>query len=98
MPAVLSHPFRIGPTGAIAVVEEDTEAAHAEAVAVVCLTRKGERPMVPSFGVVDPVFDELDVAEVNAVLATHGPGITVTDVEVTYPDSTTAAVRLSFES
>lgn len=98
MPAVLSHPFRIGPSGACATVEEDTEPAHTEAVAVVCLTRKGERPLVPSFGVLDPVFDELDLAEVNAVLATHGPAITVTGIEVTYPTSTTAAVRLSFES
>lgn len=98
MPAVLSHPFRLGPTGAAVVVEEDTEQAHAEAVAVVCLTRKGERPMVPTFGVLDPVFAELDVAEVNAVLATHGPGITVTGIEVDYPDDRTAAVRLSFET
>lgn len=95
---VLSHPFRLGPTGSAVTVLDGSTDANVEAIAVLALTRKGERILVPAFGITDPAFDEVDPAELNAGLATFGPeDVTVVDVTIDYPNDTTAAVRIEFE-
>lgn len=95
---VISHPFRLGPSGRVATVAQGSDDHTAEAVAVTALTRKGERELVPDFGVADPVFDEVDVGELNAVLATFGPDTTVTAIDVEPVDDTTVRVVLAFDS
>jgi hypothetical protein len=95
---VLSHPFRLTPTGRVATVIDHTDEHLAECVAVTVLTRKAERPLVPDFGVADPVFDELDVAELNAVLATFGPDVAVTDIDVEALTDTYANIVLSIDT
>jgi hypothetical protein len=96
--SILSHPFRLGPTGAAATVEDGSTAANAEAIAVLLMTRRGERPMAPDFGITDPTFAELDVAELDAGLALWGPdGVTVTDVSMVARDDLSAEVVISFD-
>lgn len=70
---LLAHPFRVGDDGSAVTVTDGSPDHWAQVVAVTVLTRKGERPLVPLFGVADPAFADLDVAEVNANLATFGP-------------------------
>lgn len=94
---LLSHPFRLEANGAVATVEDGTEEAYAEGLAVLLLTRKGERDLVPDFGVTDPVHDELSLAEVNVGLADFGPPIEVTDVTIAHPDDRTERVTLAFQ-
>ncbi len=95
---ILSHPFRFARGGAVATVEDDTDAAYAEAIAVTTLTRKGERPLVPWFGVTDPTFtDAVDVAELNVALEDFGPGVQVTGAETTWTTDTAARVVLTYE-
>lgn len=95
---ILSHPFRIGRNGAAVVVDEGDTRAHAEAVAIIAGTRRGERGMCPNFGVTDPAFGALDVGEVAANLAQFGPrGVTVTGVATTPLTDTTARVVLTFD-
>jgi hypothetical protein len=94
---ILSHPFRIGGNAAAAVVDQDSDQARAEQLAVLCLTRVGERPLAPGFGITDPTFDQLDPAEVVAGLAEHGPDVTVIDVHVDFEDDSTQLVRIDFE-
>lgn len=95
---LLSHPFRLEANGSVATVVDGTDEAAAEAIAVLCLTRKGERDLVPDYGVTDPVFDELSLAEVNVGLLDFGPPVIVTDVVVTYPNDRTERVELAFET
>lgn len=95
---VISHPFRLAPTGEVATVLDGTEQANAEAIAVLVSTRIGERVLVPGFGISDPVFAEVDEAEVNAGLATYGPpDVNVTAITIDYPTDTAAAIRIDFE-
>ncbi|KWW97392.1 hypothetical protein LI90_4364 (plasmid) [Carbonactinospora thermoautotrophica] len=95
---ILSHPFRITPTGEAATVEDGTPEAHAEAIAVLVMTRRGERPMAPGFGTSDPAFGRLDPAEVEAGLALWGPdGVTVTGVDMEPVDDRTMRVVVHFE-
>lgn len=94
---VLSHPFRLDSTGSAATVTEGSDDANAEAIAILCLTRKGERDLVPGFGTIDPVFSEFDVAELNLALDDYGPPITVTATAVSYPTDVTERVELTFQ-
>lgn len=94
---LLAHPFRIGPAGVAATVTDGTDEAYAEELARLIATRRGERPMVPAYGIAEPAFDELDVTALNAVLGLFGPPVTVTDVDVDYPDDRTARLVVTFE-
>lgn len=94
---VLSHPFRLDSTGSAATVADGTDEANAEAIAILCLTRRGERDLVPTFGTTDPLFGELDVAELNVALDDFGPAVTVTASTVTYPSDRTERVELTFQ-
>ena len=98
MPPVrlISHPFRLLPGGDVATVLEGTDEADAEQLAILVLTRKGERQLVPRFGVRDPAFSGLDLAEINAGLAQFGPPVSATSLDVTYPSPETARAVIAF--
>lgn len=57
--ALLSHPFRILPSGAAAVHEDGTEEYLAERIALILATGAGERPLVPEFGLGDLAYEQL---------------------------------------
>ena len=60
----LRLPFRIGPTGAAEVVEQDSYEEIAQCVEVLLTTRQGDRLAVADYGVPDQVF--LNENEVSA--------------------------------
>lgn len=93
---LLSHPFRLEANGAVATVLDGSEEAAAEGIAVLILTRKGERPLVPEFGVTDPVYDRLSLAEVNVGLTDYGPPARVTEFTTSNPDDRTERVEIAF--
>ena len=94
---VMAWPFRLGVNGAVATVVDGSAEADEQAVAVLALTRRGERELVPGFGTRDPVFSTLDVAELNAALSIFGPPVHVRAVEVTYPRVDTERITLHVE-
>lgn len=97
VPSVIAHPFRLDASGRVAVVEQGSDDHHAQALAVLLSTRRGERPLAPLFGTSDPTFAEVDAAELAAQVALFGPPVTITDVSTTYsPDGTTADTVVSF--
>lgn len=97
MAAILSHPFRVLGNGEVAAVEQTSDQANAEQVGVLILTRLGERPMAPGFGITDPVFSTLDPAELAAALEMYGPDVNVNDISTTWESDSTQLVRLDFE-
>lgn len=80
---ILSHPFRLNLAGTVATVDQDTEQADAEQLAVLALTRVGERPLVPAFGMTEPTFATFDVADFAAGVATFGPPVDIVNVTAT---------------
>lgn len=96
MARILSHPFRLGRTGEAVTVEQDTDPANAEQLAVLVLTRLGERTLVPSFGIPDPAFGELDRGALAAAVELHGPPVSIEALEVAYPTETTQEVTVAF--
>lgn len=93
---LLSHPFRLTAGGRLATVLDGSDDATAEAVAGVVMTRRGERVLVPDFGISDPAYAGVDAAQVNGVLEQYGPAVRVTDVDTSYPTDTTARTVLTY--
>lgn len=80
MVSVWSFPFRIGGDGSIATVEEGSDPAVEEAIAVAMLTRAGERITVPTFGAVDPAFVGVEAGSLQRHLDDFGPNVVITSV------------------
>ena len=47
---LLSHPFRLERNGSAATVTDGSDEANAEGIAILAMTRRGERDLVPEFG------------------------------------------------
>lgn len=92
----ISHPFRLGPTGRVVTVDQDSDQFVAEQIAVLLTTRPGERALEPSFGLPDPAFDGIDPSLVQAAVTAFVPSAQVSDVTVTYRDDSTADVRINY--
>jgi hypothetical protein len=96
MARILSYPFRLLPSGAIATVEQTSDAGNAEQIAVLCLTRPGERPLVPAFGIEDPTFGDLAIADLVAGLQMYGPDVEVTAIDSRHVVEGTLEVDIAF--
>lgn len=94
---ILSHPFRIAGNGSIATVEQDSEQADREQIAVLVLTRRGERPLAPGFGISDPTFDRVNGGEITAGIALYGPPVEITDVTTTTTGDDEQLVEVRFQ-
>lgn len=93
---IISHPFRLDAGGNVATVEQDTDTADAEQIAVLAMTRAGERPMVPGFGLTDPAFSGLNPGELVAGVKAWGPPVVIGDVTARPADDATELVTVEF--
>ncbi len=96
MARTLSHPFRLAPGGRVATVEQGTDQANGELIEVLVLTRIGERPLTPGFGITDPLFSALEPTEIAAGIATYGPDVTISALTTTQQDQATAVVHVDY--
>lgn len=94
---LLSIPFRLQPNGSVATVEQDTPEAAAEQIGALVLTRAGERPLQPGFGIPDPAFDGVEPVAVAAGVAEYGPPVDVVGVDVEALGDAEAIVRVRFD-
>lgn len=94
---LISYPFRLSPSGSVVTVEEGTDEQHAEELAVAVLTRTGERPLVPDFGIADPVFVGFDAEALRLHIDLFGPPVDVAGVSVRYVNEATQSVVVEFE-
>lgn len=82
MSGVLSFPFQLGKDGAAVTVPHGSDLEVEQAIAVLVLTRLGERVMEPLFGTLDPLMTEVTADEIQLGLNEFGPeGIAITSVE-----------------
>lgn len=93
----MSHPFRLLPNGAVATVDEDTEAGDGEGLTHIALTLRGERPLVPDFGITDPTFTGINPGDIAATAAVYGPDVEIVGVDVSWASETEQVVDISFQ-
>lgn len=97
MARILSHPFRLAINGTIATVEQQSEAADTEQLAIVALTVLGERPLAPGFGISDPTYATVEPGEVVASAAVYGPAVTIRTIDIRDDGELTQLVDIAFE-
>jgi hypothetical protein len=94
---MISFPFRLDGTGRVAKVDPLGDEGRAQRIAEVCRTVKGERPLAVNFGVDDPAWRGLHVADVAMQVATWGPyDVTLSGVEAR-PDESSQQLVIAFE-
>jgi phage baseplate assembly protein W len=82
MPRLISLPLRLDDNGAIASVDQGSDAEVDEQIAIAMLTRPGERVTVPTFGVNDPAFEGFIHSALARQLVDFGPAVTIKTVSV----------------
>lgn len=93
---IFSFPFRLTAAGTVATVDQDSDQAHAEQIAVLCATVTGERPMIPGYGLPDPAFNGIKAGAVAAQVAAYGPPVTIQSVTTSPVSATEADVTVTF--
>lgn len=94
---ILSHPFRLAAAGNVVTVEQDSDQADREQIAVLALTIRGERALVAGFGITDPTFAGFQPGELAAGVATYGPPVRITEVIEPRTTETVQEVTVRFE-
>jgi hypothetical protein len=95
---LLAFPFAFGPDGAAVTVDDASDDYVEQQLQVIIGTRPGERPMCWPYGISDPAFDEIDPADIQAVLNDYGPyGVTVDGVVATPDTATQTSVVVSWQ-
>lgn len=82
MPRLISFPFRLDANGAVATVDQGSDAEIEEQIAVAMLVRPGERITVPTFGVNDPAFNGFLLSALIRQVTDFGPRVTIENVSV----------------
>jgi hypothetical protein len=93
---LLAHPFTVLPNGRVATVEQGSDPANAQLLAVLILTRLDERPLQPGFGLTDPTFTGFDPGELTAAVTAYGPDIAIDDISVDFDRSGAQQVHVSY--
>lgn len=82
MPRLISFPFRLDANGAVATVDQGSDAEIEEQIALAMLTRPGERITVPTYGVNDPAFNGFLLSHLIRQVTDFGPRVTIENVSV----------------
>lgn len=77
---LLSWPFRIAPNGSAVTRPQDSVEYHAEEISQMVTTRQGERPLVPSFGLEDTTYNQIDPQELAIRVGQHKIPVRILDV------------------
>lgn len=75
------------PNGSLATVHQSEDKAHEEQLAMLILTKMGERPLHPSFGLTDPEFTGVEPTEVAAQVSQYGPPVNIEQVEINFTEN-----------
>lgn len=93
---LFSYPFRITPNGSIATVEQYSSQYTAEQIAMITLTEKGERQLIPNFGLVDPTFLGVNVGDLSLQVSLYGPDVSISNLSAYYEDDSILTVKVEF--
>lgn len=96
MTNLISYPFRLTGTGAVASRDDGDEEYLAEELAQLVQTHPGERELVPTYGLNDPAYTDFDKAMLIAQVTVFGPPVTIEAVEAQYLSDTEQDIVVRF--
>lgn len=96
MAAILSFPFRLNGNGTVATVEQGSDQANAEQLAVLLTTIQGERPLALGFGLPDPAFSGIAPGVISAQVAKWGPNVSLASITVVPASQLQSNVTIEF--
>jgi hypothetical protein len=94
---ILQVPFQLALDGSIATVDQASEDADRQQIAVLCVTRAGERRLRPGFGLTDPTFAGFNASELAAKLELYGPPVDLEDVRIVPETNDLQRVTIEFQ-
>ena len=95
---LISFPMRLQSNGRIALVEQDSEDHIGEELAILVLSRPGERDLVPTFGIEDPAFEGgLSMEEISSQATVFSIPANIIEVHARPTDDTNVDVLVTFE-
>lgn len=94
---ILSVPFRLDNTGAVATAVQGSDQANAEQIGVILSTIQGERDLYPTFGLPDPAFQGIATGIIAAQVALWGPdGVTIENIDTEAVGTNEQDITVSF--
>lgn len=97
MTNLISHPFRVSPTGSIAVADDASEGYLAERIALLMTIREGERPLVSDFGLGDLEFQGVIESALTTQVELWGIPVVITSVKEDAVDDASVNYTIEFE-
>lgn len=97
MAAMISFPFRMTLSGAVATSEEGSVQLYAEQLTQLALTRAGERVGVLDFGCTDPVGELVDQAELISKVQVFGPPVSIISISEKLSADNVLSLDIKFE-
>lgn len=95
---LISYPFRLTPVGTVATVDDGTDEQLSQELIMPILTRAGERPLVPDYGLADPAFVGFEADALRLHVELFGPPVEIEQVDVRFLDDRTQDVVVHFSS
>lgn len=93
---LISHPFRLRPNGTVFTVDQESGDADAQQVAMILLTKVGERQAVPGFGVTDYTFSVPDVNQMVGAISLYYPGVTIENIKSVWDNDGHLKMEIEF--
>ena len=95
---VLSIPLSLDAAGGFKHVDVASDEYKAEQVQVFVLTNKGERPLYPTFGVTDPVFENMATEDLLEEFSTfYGSSILLDRVNIIKNRGSVSRIEVNFQ-
>lgn len=96
MTQLIAHPFRLGVDSSVKTNLDGTTAQIGEQLALLVLTRPGERIIVPGYGLNDPAFGRFDAAALATQLEMYGPDVQIDEVLSEFTSESTEDVLITY--
>jgi len=98
MARLLLHPFALTPSGRVATAEPGSDAYLESQIRVIVGTKIGERDMCMPFGIPDPAFSRLTVADIQTCCDRFGPDeLRITSVDSVATDEFNQATTINWD-
>lgn len=97
MVKLIAFPFRVAKNGSVATREDGSVECLTEEIALLCLTKPGERELVPEYGLNDIEYEGVIQEELASKIALFGPDVNITNLKSSHPREGEQRIVVEYE-